>query len=118
MQSTPETRLEAQRALAQFLEDERQRRRTRGARASIVTRTDSPGASLASFHVEAEAQHIHESLAQREASPTQRTAEYAKARNQNPRPLRQIDETDEDARDGRDSALAYLERRRRSVIRK
>jgi hypothetical protein len=115
MQSTPETRLEAQRALAQFLEDERQRRRTQGARAGIVTRTDSPGAS---FHVEAEAQHVHESLAQGEASPTQRAAEYAQARNQNLRPLRQIDETDENARDGRDSALAYLERRRRSVIKK
>lgn len=44
--------------------------------------------------------------------------EYAKARNQNLRPLRQIDDTNENARDGRDSALAFLKKRRRSIIRK
>lgn len=101
MKSTPETILEAQRVLAQFLENERQRQR----------RPDARGDSPASFSSEDEAQHVPE-------SPTQRAAEYAKARNQNLRPLRQINEKDENARDGRDSALAYLERRRRSMIHK
>lgn len=109
MNSTPETIREAQRALARFLEDERQRRRSQDARADAISRPNSPRAS---FSVEDDAQH-------RPDSPVQCVAvEYAKARNENLRPLRQVDETDENASEGRDSALAYLERRRRSVIRK
>lgn len=105
MKSTPETMLEAQRALAQYMESERLRQQGKGCAQR------APVAAPASFNVEAEAQHVP-------GSPAHRAAEYAKARNQNLRPLRQIDETDNDARAGRDSALAYLERRRRSTVRK
>lgn len=108
MKSTPETIMEAQRALARYMESERQRQCHRS------TQIGSP----TSFSTEDDAQHGPEPLTQMETSPTQRAAEYAKARNQNLRPLRQIDEADENARDGRDSALAYLERRRRSVLRR
>lgn len=106
MRSTSETIHEAQRALARYMESERLRQQ-REHRARLVTLDAG-----ASFSVEDEAQHSPDDSAQRAA------AEYAKARNQNLRPLRPIDETDENAREGRDSALAYLERRRRSVIRK
>lgn len=99
MKSTPDTIREAQRALAQFLSSERQRSQS----ATV--------GSGASFTIEDAAQHGPD-------SPAQRAADYAKARNQNLRPPRQIDETDENARNGRDSALAFLEKRRRSVIRK
>jgi hypothetical protein len=105
MESTPESIKEAQRALAQYMEMERRRQQ----QGEYVHRSEIEAG--ASFHVEDEAQHVPD-------SPTQHAADYAKARNQNLRPLRQLDETDENAREGRDSALAYLERRRRSVIRK
>src|ERR1700749_2717281 len=105
MKSTPETIREARAALAQYIEAERLRQQ-REQRAQCA-----PLDAGASFNVEDEAQHVLD-------SSTQRAADYAKARNQNLRPLRQIDETDENVREGRDSALAYLERRRRSVIRK
>lgn len=101
MKSTPETIREAQHALAQYLEAERERTRR------PIAQSDSRGR----FGVEDKAQNSPD-------SPTQRAAEYAKARNRNLRPLRQIKESDENAREGRDSALAYLERRRRSAIRK
>ena len=103
MKSTPETIREAQRALAQYMKSERRRQSHR----------DAPDDSEASFTIEDDAQRGPD-------SPAQRAREYAKARNRNLRPLRQIDETDEDedARAGRDSALAFLEKRRRSVIRK
>lgn len=105
MKSTPQTIREAQRALAQYIEMERQRQQ-QGQR---VHRSKSD--TGAKFDTEDDSQHVPE-------SPTQWAADYAKARNQNLRPLRQIDERDEAARDGRNSALAFLERRRRSVIRK
>lgn len=106
MKSTPETILEAQSALARYIETERLRQqREKHARFA----TFDAGAR---FSVEDDAQHGPETPEQRAA------AEYAKARNQNLRPLRQLDETDENAREGRESALAYLERRRRSVVRK
>jgi phospholipase/lecithinase/hemolysin len=108
MESTPETIREAQRALAQYMETERRRQHRR----------DALGDAGAAFSVEDGSQHAHKAPAQRDGSPEQRASDYAKTRNQNLRPLRQIDESDENARDGRDSALAYLERRRRSVIRK
>jgi predicted DsbA family dithiol-disulfide isomerase len=101
MKSTPQTIREAQHALAQFLESERERQ----------SRQSAPADAGASFTVEDEAQHTP-------TVPAQRAADYAKARNKNHRPLRQMDEADENAREGRDSALAFLERRRRSVIRK
>lgn len=103
MRSTPETISQAQRALARYMDAERQQREHR---AQFV-----PVDAGARFSVEDEAQHVPD-------SPTQRAAEYAKARNHNLRPLRQIDEKDENAREGRDSAIAYLERRRRSAVRK
>lgn len=103
MKSTPETIREARLALARYMEAERRQRKHRAQLATFD--------AGACFSVEDEAQHGPD-------SPAQRAAEYAEARNQNLRPLRQINETDENARDGRDSALAYLERRKRSVIRK
>lgn len=105
MKSTPETIREAQLALARYMEGVR-RREQGGKRAPLD--------AGAPFSVEDDAQHGPEPP----ETPAQRAAEYAKARNRNLRPLRQIDERDENAREGRDSALAYLERRRRSVIRK
>lgn len=105
MKSTPETIREAQTALARYIESERERQQGKGCAQHAPV--DSP----ASFNVENEAQHGPD-------SPKQRAAEYAKARNQNLRPMRQVDEGDENAREGRDSALAYLERRRRSAVRK
>jgi hypothetical protein len=105
MKSTPETILEAQRALARYMESERLRQQGELRAQQVML-----GAG-ASFNVEDGAQHVPE-------SPRQRATDYAKARNQNLRPMRQMDETDENARAGRDSALAYLERRRRSAVRK
>lgn len=105
MKSTPETILEAQRALARYMESERLRQQGEPHAQQVMLDAG------ASFSGEDEAQHGSD-------SPAQRAADYAKSRNQNLRPLRQIDETDENARDGRESALAYLERRRRSIIRK
>src|SRR4051812_23634382 len=102
MKSTPDTIREAHSALAQYIQSERLRQQGKGCAQHAPV--DAP----ASFNVEDEAEHIPDAL-------VQRAAEYAKARNENLRPLRQIDETDENARAGRDSALAYLERRRRSV---
>ena len=102
MKSTPETIREAQRALAQYMESERRRQRGR----------DALDGSRATFHGEDEAQHGPDSPERVQAQ------EYAKARNQNLRPLRSINEMDENARAGRDAALAYLERRKRSVIRR
>lgn len=103
MRSTPETIIEAQRALARYMDAERQQQ---GQRAHCA-----PVDAGARFNVEDEAQHDPD-------LPTQRATDYAKARNQNLRPMRQIDETDENAREGRDAALEYLERRRQSAIRK
>lgn len=107
MKSTPETIQEAKRALARYMEAERRRQQGKG-RAQFAT-----FAAGAISHVEDDAQHGPETP----ESLEQRAADYAKARNQNLRPLRQIDD-DENAREGRDSALAFLERRRRSIIRK
>lgn len=108
MKSTPDTIREAKRALAQYLESERLRQQEKG-RAQFAT-FDAGAIS----HIEDDAQQGLEPP----ESPAQRAAEYAKARNQNLRPLRQVDESDENARAGRESALAFLERRRRSAIRK
>lgn len=104
MKSTPESIMEAQRALAQYMEEERQSRRC------------APVDAGAKFDVEDEAQHSPDSPEQIRAQ--EEAQEYAKARNQNLRPIRQIDESNPAAIEGRDSALAFLERRRRSAIRK
>ena len=103
MKSTPESIMEAQRALAQYMEEERQSRQC------------APVDAGAKFDVEDEAQHSPDF---RERMARVQAEEYVKARNQNLRPLRQIDQSDENAREGRESALAFLERRRRSAIRK
>ena len=108
IKSTPETVAEAKRALSEFMQRSRQARETGDT--SILLPVDAG----ASFTVEDKAQHISSVS----SDPAQRAADYAKARNQNLRPLRQIDETDENACEGRDSALAFLEKRRRSLIRK
>ena len=101
IKSTPETIREAKRALAKFMELERAKRHSRSV----------PADAGAAFSGEDEAQQAHTERARL-------AAEYAKARNQNFRPLRQFDESNESAREGREAALAYLEKRRRSVIRK
>jgi hypothetical protein len=64
------------------------------------------------YSVEDESEHSTTSQGRTQAH------DYAKARNQNLKPLRQINEADENAREGRDSALAFLEKRRRSVVRR
>ena len=48
----------------------------------------------------------------------QRAHEYAQARNKNLRPVRVVDANNEAAVAGQRSALEFVERRRRSVIRK
>jgi hypothetical protein len=96
MKSTPESIRESQQALAHFL---RQSRR------------DAGGGSRASFDVEDEAQHTPD-------EPAQRAAEYAKARNQNLRPVRQIDESNPAAVEGQRQALDWLARKGKSLVRK
>jgi len=98
MKTTLENIAEARRAVAQYLEFQRQR----GAR-------DDAGDVL---DIEAKPKHHFDIDAQK------RAAEWADAKNKNLRPLRQIYETDENARAGRDSALSFIEKRKRSVIRK
>lgn len=100
MKTTKENIAEARRAIALYLESQRESQR--GAR-------DDAGAT---FIDEAEPEHALDIDAQK------RAAEWATARNKNLRPSRDMDETNENVRDGRDSALSYLEKRRRSVIRK
>jgi hypothetical protein len=100
MKTTPDNIAEARRVVAQYLESQRERQR--GAR-------DDDGDVL---DVEAEHKHHFDIDAQK------RAAEWADAKNRNLRPLRQMNETNENARAGRDSALSFIEKRKRSVIRK
>ena len=107
--STPETIAEAKRALKEFME------RSRHAPQSPP---DSTGATYepkggTDMDIETD-DNIKPHLQDAQSSAKQ----CCSARKKNRRPLRQIDETDENARAGRDSALSFLEKRRRSVIRK
>ena len=71
-----------------------------------------PGDSGASFRSEGEPEPDHVVEARK------RAIEWARARNKNLRPARDIDESNESARAGRDSAIEFLKRRARSTIRK
>lgn len=107
--STPETIAEAKRALNEFLERSRHEPQSppdsTGAISNTKGSTDMDVAIDDNFEP-------HTQDAQSSAK------HYCSAMAKNLRPLRQIDETDENAREGRDSALSFLEKRRRSVIRK
>lgn len=107
--STPETIAEAKRFLKEFLERSRR---------APQSPPDSTGAS---FQMKggtdmdiATDDNIEPQLQDAQSSAKQYCAAMAK----NVRPLRQINETDENARAGRDSALSFIEKRKRSVIRK
>jgi hypothetical protein len=107
--STPETIAEAKRALNEFLE------RSRRAPQSLPDSTGAISNAKGSTDMDiATDDNIELHLQDAQCSARQ----YCAAREKNLRPLRQIDETDENARAGRDSALSFLEKRRRSVIRK
>lgn len=107
--STPETIAEAKRALKEFMERNRSAPQlppdSTGAISHTKGSTDMDIATDDNFEP-----HLQD--AQNSAK------QYCAARGKNIRPLRKVDETDENARAGRDSALSFLEKRRRSVIRK
>ena len=107
--STPETIAEAKRALNEFLERSRRAPQSPpdSTEAIFNTRGGTDMAIATDDNFEPHLQDAQNSAKQ-----------YGAVRGKNIRPLRKIDETDENARAGRDSALSFLEKRRRSVIRK
>jgi hypothetical protein len=109
MLTTPESVAEAKRALNEYLRHSRHASLTRENRAGATFRTE--GGLDTDFVTGTDLGPILDEA--REAA-----RRYAESKSKNVRPLRQIDESNKAAVEGRDSALAFIERRRRSIIRK
>lgn len=105
MSSTPETIAEAKRALNEYLRHAAQMHQGSPQR---DFRTE--GGSDTDFD---NGDDLGQIPAARESA-----RRYVESRSNGVRPVRQIDETNQVAVQGRDSALAFIEKRKRSVIRK
>jgi hypothetical protein len=105
------TNQQVEHLIVQFLDSVGCREAARLIRASSAN-GQSPrwGSSGAIFTSEDEPDYIH--------AAREQARRYCEERNKNLKPARQIAEVDENARAGKMSALEFLERRKRSAIRK
>jgi hypothetical protein len=109
MTSTQESIAEAKRALNEYLRRERDASLSRPVCAGATFQTEG-GSDTPSNNGDDLGRIVNEA---RESA-----RRYAESKAKNTRPVRQVDETNASAVEGRDSALAFIEKRRRSVIRK
>ena len=108
METTPKNIAEAKRALDEYLRRERHVAQVRQNRSGATFQAE--GGSDTSFDKGDDWGRITEARAS--------ALRYIALRSKGIRPVRQIDESNQPAVEGRDSALAFIEKRKRSVIRK
>ena len=97
---------QAQENLRHYIEQQRKQRQKQASDNLL----DALRTAASAFSDDSEGSYIEEAQ--------ERAREYCAARNKNLRPVRVVDPGNEAAVEGQRSALAFVERRRRSVIRK
>ena len=107
MTSSPESIAEAKRALREYME--RERNTPQSIPDSPQSIFEAKGNTDTDLVTDANIEQI-------KSEARESARRYAESRSKNVRQARQIDETNAAAVEGRDSALAVIEKRRRSVI--